>query len=62
MGRTGVSQERTARRKEVLASIGRALRGAYLSAGPLPDRLSELVMKIEQSASESEAKQPHRCA
>jgi hypothetical protein len=55
MGRNGVSQERTAQRKEVLASIGRALKEAYRVAEPLSDRLSELVTKIEQSSSESEA-------
>jgi hypothetical protein len=55
MGRNGVSQERAARSKEFLASIGRALRGAYLAAEPLPDRLSELVTKIERSAGDSKA-------
>jgi hypothetical protein len=54
MGRNGVSPEKTARRREVLASIGRELKAKYPATQPLSDRLSELVRKIEQSASESE--------
>jgi hypothetical protein len=60
MGRNGVSQVRAARRKEVLASIGRGLRDAYRAAEPLSDRLSALVSKIQQSAGESEADPPRR--
>jgi hypothetical protein len=53
MGRNGVSPEKAARRKEILASIGRELRKKYQATQPLSDRLSELVRKIEHCANES---------
>ena len=58
MGRSGVSPEQAVRRQEVLASIGRALKGGYVTVEPLSERLSELVRKIQQPSSGSEAEQP----
>jgi hypothetical protein len=46
-------QEKAARTKEVLASIGRGLRGQYNAPlPPLSERLAELVRKIEQATNE----------
>jgi hypothetical protein len=61
MGRNDVSPEKAARRREVLASIGRALKEQYVPAQLLSDRLCELVRKIEQSSGESESEPLHRC-
>ena len=61
MGRNGASPEQAARKKEVLASIGRALNEVYVAVEPLSERLSELVRKIQQPPSDSEAERPHRC-
>jgi hypothetical protein len=46
-------QEKAARTKEVLASIGRGLREQYNAPlPPLSERLAELVRKIEQATNE----------
>jgi hypothetical protein len=47
-----LSSEKAARRAQILASIGRGLREGHDAAQPLPDRLADLVRKIEQSTSE----------
>jgi hypothetical protein len=46
------TREKAARRAEVRASIGRALRDLYEADKPFPDRLVELVRKIEQPTGE----------
>jgi hypothetical protein len=49
MRKIGVlSREEADCMKQVLAAIGRALRGQYDTAEPLPDRLADLVRKMEQ--------------
>jgi hypothetical protein len=47
-----LSREITACRAQVLADLGRRLREGYDAEQPLPDRLAELVRKIEQSTNE----------
>jgi hypothetical protein len=47
-GNRASSREKAARATEVQASIGRAMRLVYDVSQPLPDRLSDLVRKIEQ--------------
>jgi hypothetical protein len=49
MGRNGVLAEKAAHRAQILASIGRGLREGHDATQPLPDRLADLVRKIEQS-------------
>jgi len=55
MPRNGVliSRENAERMRHVRAEIGRRLREQYdVSAGPMSDRLADLVKKLEQSTSE----------
>jgi hypothetical protein len=53
MGRKSMSPEEAARRQDVLASIGRALKEQYdAPQPPVSERLAELVKKIEQSTDE----------
>jgi hypothetical protein len=44
-----LERERAAHRAQMLALIGRLLREGYDTAQPLPDRLSDIVRKIERS-------------
>jgi hypothetical protein len=44
-----LSREKAAQREQMLTSIGQWLKLEYDVAQPLPDRLSDLVRKIEQS-------------
>jgi hypothetical protein len=48
-----VSWESGGHREQVLAAIGRWLKEQYDCSQPLPDRLAELLTKIERSPSES---------
>jgi hypothetical protein len=50
-----MSREKTARRREVLASIGQGLREKYATPHALSDRLAKLVGKIERSTNERKA-------
>jgi hypothetical protein len=45
------SRENATRMKQVLVSIGRAMKERYDTAQPLPGRLAELVTKLESSTS-----------
>ena len=47
-----LSREIAACRAQVLAELGRRLREGYDAEQPLPDRLAELVRKIEQFAND----------
>ncbi len=49
-----LSSEKAAHSAQVLASIGRGLREGYDAAQPLPERLADLVRKIEQSTGEGD--------
>jgi hypothetical protein len=51
--KSALSREKAACVKEVQAELGRRLREEYSTAHPLPDRLADLLRKIEQSTSES---------
>jgi hypothetical protein len=59
MRRNGVllSSEKAAHRTQILASIGRGLREGHDATQPLPDRLADLVRKIEQSTGERQPEQ-----
>ena len=46
-----LSRGTAVQRSQVLGEIGRRLRERYELAQPMPDRLAELVGKIEQSGS-----------
>lgn len=48
-----LSREKANRMKQVRAAIGRRLREEYESVQPLPNRLSDLLRKIEGSTSKS---------
>ena len=47
-----ILREQTAHRAQILASIGRGLRERHDAAQPMPNRLANLVKKIEQGTSE----------
>jgi hypothetical protein len=55
MRRNGVllSSEKLAHRAQVLASIGRGLREGHDATQPLPDRLADLLRKIEEPTGEN---------
>jgi hypothetical protein len=50
--KTSLGPEETLVRRQVLASIGRSLRGGYDIEQPLPDRLANLVRQIAQRAAD----------
>jgi hypothetical protein len=56
--RAASSQEQAERIKHAQASIGRRLREEYDVTEPLPERLADLVRKIEQPTSESQSESP----
>jgi hypothetical protein len=50
-----MSRKNADRMNRVQAAIGQALRKQYASTQPLPDRLADLVEKLEQSTSLSQS-------
>jgi hypothetical protein len=50
-----LSREKANRMRQLQASIGRCLREEYDAGQPLPDRLADLVRKIERSTSGSKS-------